>query len=76
MHDARIEMQRRTNEWYQGLRGVSSDDDDIVQPGISKMVGINLMETSLRERRDKSSPSSSGGSVDITLEGKTSPLVL
>ena len=73
VHDARIEMQRRTNEWYQGLRGISSDEEEI-HPGVSKMVGINVMETSLRERRDKSSPSSSNGSVDITVEGRTSPV--
>lgn len=64
VRDARIEMQRRTNEWYEGLRAISSDDDDIA-PGTSKMVSASIMETSLRERRDKQSPSSSGGSLDL-----------
>lgn len=66
-------MQRRTNEWYQGLRAMSSDEDDI-PPGASKMVGANVMETSLRERKDKQlSPPSSAGSLDIT-DGKSLPL--
>ena len=59
-------MQRRTNEWYQGLRAISSEDEDI-PAGKSKMVGVNIMESSLRERQ---SPSSSAGSLDIT-EGGT-----
>lgn len=28
VHRARVDMQRRTNEWYQGLREASSEDDD------------------------------------------------
>lgn len=28
VHHARIDMQRRTNEWYQGLREASSEEDD------------------------------------------------
>ena len=66
-------MQRRTNEWYQGLRGISSDEEDIIPPGSSKMVGAGIMETSLRERREKSSPSSSAGS-DVAEGKKLSPL--
>ena len=28
VHRARVDMQRRTNEWYQGLREASSDDEE------------------------------------------------
>ena len=62
MRDARIEMQRRTNEWYEGLRAISTDEEDI-PAGTSKLVGANLMETSLRER---TSPTSSSSSADVT----------
>ena len=73
VRDARIEMQRRTNEWYEGLRAFSSDEDE-VPPGATKMVGVNIMETSLRERRDRhSSPSGSGGSLDVA-DGISLPL--
>ncbi len=78
VHDARIDMQRRTNEWYQGLRAISSDDDELhVAPGTSKLVGANLMETNLmgtlRERTH--SPSTSPGSVDITADVASPPLL-
>lgn len=68
VHDARIEMQRRTNEWYQGLRSASSDEEELAE-GMSRMVGMNVMETSLsslRERKERQSPPSSAGSLDIT----------
>ena len=65
-------MQRRTNEWYQGLRAMSSDEEEVIPPGASVMVGMDVMETSLRERH--SPPSScSGGSVDITDNKSTLP---
>ncbi len=57
-------MQRRTNEWYEGLRSNSSDDE--LSEGATRIVGINIMETSLRERKDRLSPPSSTGSLDIT----------
>ena len=66
MRDARIDMQRRTNEWYEGLRSNSSDEEDQVSEATSRMVGFNTMETSLRERKDRQSPPSSTGSIDIT----------
>ena len=64
--DARIEMQRRTNEWYQGLRSTSSDEEEFPQQG-AKMKGVAVMETSFRGLKERQkSPCSSAGSLDIT----------
>jgi sodium/hydrogen exchanger 8 len=31
VHRARVDMQRRTNEWYQGLREESSEEEDVIE---------------------------------------------
>ena len=57
-------MQRRTNEWYQGVRAVSSEDEEIEEETSHTM--LKLDDNLIRERRTASSSniSSSSGSLD------------
>ena len=57
VQDARTEMQRRTNEWYQGLRAVTSDEEDDLS---HETVHTELSE-GIRDRRSGSNSSSATG---------------
>ena len=61
VHEARIEMQRRTNEWYQGVRAVSSEEE--LEEETSHTM-LKMDDNLIRERRTASSGSSSNSSLD------------
>ena len=54
-------MQRRTNEWYQGVRAVSSEEE--LEEETSHTM-LKMDDNLIRERRTTSSGSSSNASLD------------
>ena len=56
---ARVDMQRRTNEWYEGLREVSSEDDDeeVILELETTFSSPQHHTSHLKKTKDDSSPS-------------------
>ena len=66
VHDAYIEMQCRTNEWYQGVRAVSSEEEE------TSHTMLKIENNLIRERRG-----TGGSSSNASLDGRTtSPIDL
>ena len=65
VHDAYIEMQCRTNEWYQGVRAVSSEEEE------TSHTMLKMENNLIRERRG-----TSGSSSNASLDGRTASPIL
>ena len=63
VHKACIEMQRRTNEWYQGVHAVSSEEE--LEEETSHTM-LKMDNNLIRERT-----TSSGSSSNASLDGRT-----
>ena len=63
VHEARIEMQRRTNEWYQGVRAVSSEEEEEEETSHTM---LKIENNLIRERKG-----TSGSSSNASLDGRT-----
>ena len=68
---AGIEMQRRTNEWYQGVRAVSSEEEEGEAETSHTM--LKMENNLIRERRGTSSRLSGS---NASYDGRTASLTL
>jgi hypothetical protein len=68
VHEARVEMQRRTNEWYQGVRAVSSEEE--MEEEETSHTMLKMDDNLIRERRTTSTSGSSSNS-SLSLDGRT-----
>ena len=65
-------MQRRTNEWYSGLRGVASDEDEEEESKFIETRVVHGIDRGTRERRGASNTDSSESLLSNT--GRSSPV--